>query len=53
MKQWMNQEISVRVELGKQLANKILPELSADSALAHDGSTNELIRRYRAMRRTD
>jgi glucose-6-phosphate isomerase len=39
------------VELGKQLAKKILPELEAgekdaDVALKHDGSTNALIRRY-------
>jgi glucose-6-phosphate isomerase len=37
------------VQLGKVLANRILPELkSKDSPLAHDGSTNELIRRFRA-----
>ena len=39
------------VELGKQLANKILPELekgeaNADVELAHDSSTNQLIRFY-------
>ncbi|MDX6510924.1 MAG: glucose-6-phosphate isomerase, partial [Gaiellaceae bacterium] len=40
------------VELGKALANRIVPELEAagDPALAHDSSTNELIRRYRAAR---
>jgi glucose-6-phosphate isomerase len=40
------------VELGKALAGRILPELTAsdDAALAHDGSTNALIRRYRAAR---
>ena len=40
------------VELGKQLAQRIAPEL-ADAArpLAHDSSTNALIRRYRASRR--
>lgn len=40
------------VELGKVLAKKILPELQSDSTpdLRHDGSTNALIRRYRAMR---
>ena len=40
------------VELGKALANRIVPELEAagDPALAHDSSTNELIRRYRASR---
>ncbi|MGD9782047.1 MAG: glucose-6-phosphate isomerase [Kiritimatiellia bacterium] len=37
------------VQLGKVLANRILPELkSKDSELKHDGSTNELIRRFRA-----
>ena len=40
------------VELGKQLASKVIPELQAteDPELAHDSSTNELIRRYRAAR---
>ena len=40
------------VELGKALAQKIVPELeSADEPeLAHDPSTNALIRRYRRMR---
>ncbi len=40
------------VELGKQLAKRILPELqsAADPALDHDASTNALIRRYRARR---
>ena len=40
------------VELGKELAGKILPELEAgaEPALAHDTSTNALIRRLRAMR---
>ncbi|QDV25376.1 glucose-6-phosphate isomerase [Aureliella helgolandensis] len=39
------------VELGKVLAKKIIPELDAShsSDLNHDSSTNELIRRYRAM----
>jgi glucose-6-phosphate isomerase len=43
------------VELGKVLANRIAPELSAASApaLAHDSSTNTLIRRYRAARQSD
>ena len=37
------------VQLGKVLANRILPELkSRDAELKHDGSTNELIRRFRA-----
>ncbi|MGH2629449.1 MAG: glucose-6-phosphate isomerase [Actinomycetota bacterium] len=40
------------VELGKVLAKRIIPELTAadDADLAHDGSTNALIRRYRSMR---
>ena len=38
------------VELGKQLAQRILPELTSDAAPAHDSSTNALIRRYRAAR---
>jgi glucose-6-phosphate isomerase len=40
------------VELGKKLAVNIIPELQSTSepALAHDGSTNALIRRYRARR---
>jgi glucose-6-phosphate isomerase len=41
------------VELGKALAVAIIPELEADSEpkLAHDSSTNALIRRYRSARR--
>jgi glucose-6-phosphate isomerase len=40
------------VELGKQLAKAIVPELQADAEpeLRHDSSTNALIRRYRAAR---
>ena len=40
------------VELGKALAQKIVPELSSGTApdLDHDSSTNALIRRYRAGR---
>jgi len=38
------------VELGKVLAKRIIPELQGDSELAHDGSTDELIRRYREHR---
>ena len=39
------------VELGKQLANRILPELGDDKAIAsHDSSTNGLINRYKAWR---
>lgn len=40
------------VELGKQLAGKILPELEADQAISsHDSSTNGLINRYKQWRR--
>jgi glucose-6-phosphate isomerase len=40
------------VELGKQLANKILPELGNDEAISnHDSSTNGLINEYKAMRK--
>jgi glucose-6-phosphate isomerase len=40
------------VELGKALAQKIIPELASASEpkLAHDSSTNALIRRYRRMK---
>jgi len=39
------------VELGKQLASRITPELTAPAAsTAHDSSTNALIARYRAAR---
>jgi glucose-6-phosphate isomerase len=38
------------VELGKQLAQRIVPELESDSPLMHDSSTNALIRRYRQLR---
>jgi glucose-6-phosphate isomerase len=40
------------VELGKMLAKRIIPELEAEDEpeLAHDSSTNALIRRYRALR---
>src|SRR5947209_10582181 len=38
------------VELGKQLANRIAPELTNDAPLAHDSSTNALIARYRKNR---
>src|SRR6185436_1707219 len=41
------------VELGKQLASKILPELEGDAAVAsHDASTNGLINRFKARRAT-
>ncbi len=39
------------VELGKQLANKILPELLDDNPVdKHDSSTNSLINAYKKMR---
>jgi len=40
------------VELGKVLATRIVPELTAkdEAPLEHDASTNALIRRYRAAR---
>ena len=39
------------VELGKQLAGKILPELStSDDVSSHDSSTNGLINQYKAWR---
>jgi glucose-6-phosphate isomerase len=40
------------VELGKELASRIAPELAADwkHELLHDSSTNALIRRYRMLR---
>jgi glucose-6-phosphate isomerase len=41
------------VELGKQLAVQIVPELTsgAEPELGHDSSTNALIRRYRSLKR--
>jgi glucose-6-phosphate isomerase len=40
------------VELGKVLAQRIIPELEspAEPPLGHDSSTNRLVRRYRALR---
>jgi glucose-6-phosphate isomerase len=40
------------VELGKALAQRIIPELEADAEpdLKHDSSTNALIRRYRRLK---
>jgi glucose-6-phosphate isomerase len=39
------------VELGKALANQIVPELEGpEPKLDHDSSTNALIRRFRARR---
>jgi len=40
------------VELGKVLAKKVADELESESELAHDSSTNALIRRYRSARRS-
>jgi glucose-6-phosphate isomerase len=42
------------VELGKVLAKRIVPELQSggEPELAHDSSTNALIRRYRASRKS-
>lgn len=40
------------VELGKVLANGILPELAGEEEIAtHDSSTNGLINAYKAMRK--
>jgi glucose-6-phosphate isomerase len=40
------------VELGKVLAQRIIPELESkdEPKLTHDGSTNHLIRRYRQLK---
>jgi glucose-6-phosphate isomerase len=40
------------MELGKILAKRIIPVLDSEDEpkLTHDSSTNQLIRRYRAMR---
>ena len=39
------------VELGKQLASKILPELDGDASVSgHDASTNGLINAFKEMR---
>ena len=40
------------VELGKVLAQRIIPELESrtDPTLGHDSSTNNLIRRYRMQK---
>ncbi|HST04678.1 MAG TPA: glucose-6-phosphate isomerase, partial [Chloroflexia bacterium] len=40
------------VELGKVLAQRIIPELTdkSEPPLKHDSSTNTLIRRYRTRR---
>jgi glucose-6-phosphate isomerase len=41
------------VELGKQLAKKILPELADTTPVAsHDSSTNGLINAFKEMRRS-
>ena len=43
------------VELGKQLANKLIPQLrdANEPRLEHDSSTNALIHRYRSARKAD
>jgi glucose-6-phosphate isomerase len=40
------------VELGKVLAQRIIPELESkdEAKLTHDSSTNNLIRRYRRLK---
>ena len=42
------------VELGKVLAQRIIPELESQTepALNHDSSTNNLISRYRKLKKT-
>ena len=42
------------VELGKVLAQRIIPELESETepTLGHDSSTNNLIRRYRKLKGT-
>src|SRR5579885_647528 len=39
------------VELGKVLAQRIIPELEGNASLAHDSSTNALITRYRRLKK--
>ena len=43
------------VELGKALAQRIIPELESatEAKLKHDSSTNALIRRYRKLKSTN
>ncbi len=41
------------VELGKVLAQRIVPELAGTGPLAHDSSTCALIERYRKLRRAE
>jgi glucose-6-phosphate isomerase len=38
------------VELGKVLAQRIIPELTSNGAPSHDSSTSALIQRYRQRR---
>jgi glucose-6-phosphate isomerase len=42
------------VELGKVLAQRIIPELESqqEPKLGHDSSTNNVIRRYRSIKET-
>ncbi|MDA0322971.1 MAG: glucose-6-phosphate isomerase [Verrucomicrobia bacterium] len=39
------------VQLGKELATRVLPELQSATALEHDASTSALIRHYRSRRK--
>jgi glucose-6-phosphate isomerase len=42
------------VELGKQLANRILPEITDEKPVnSHDSSTNGLIHAFKEMRKGD
>jgi glucose-6-phosphate isomerase len=42
------------VELGKQLANRIIPELKGEKEITtHDPSTNGLINYYKKMRKSE
>ena len=43
------------VELGKVLAQRIVPELVGETTprLKHDSSTNDLIRRYRELKKAE
>jgi glucose-6-phosphate isomerase len=52
---WIDSFDQWGVELGKALAQRIIPELESpdDPKLAHDSSTNALIRRYRQQRRPE
>jgi hypothetical protein len=49
---WVKLLATAQAELGKVLAQRIIPELEAGTEphLVHDSSTNNLIRRYRKFR---